>query len=215
MTASIAGELARTGHLLRAQRRAPLALGAVTVGVALALHCGGRSTGVGSLRVVGLILVLGSGFALDDAAATTLQASPYPLARRLCVRIGCAAAVVLPLWTIALWRLLPAVPTWAGRASLSVGLTVEFVAALAVMWAAAAWGRRRGIAEPGIGTAPVMLGLVFLAAVHPRSKLLVGPGPHWLAAHLRWAVVLACAVVLLAVAMRDPANPTSSSRGHS
>ena len=212
--ASIAGELVRTGHLLRGQRRAPLAVGVVTVAVALALHCGGPPTGVNSLRVVGLILVLSSGFALDDAAAPTLQASPYPLARRLLVRIGCAAAMVVPLWTIAMWRLLPAAPTGADRVSLSVGLTVEFAAALAVVWAAAAWGRRRGLAEPGIATAPVLLGLVFLVAVHPRAKLLVGPSPHWLAAHLRWVAVLVCAAILLAVAMRDPAKPTSSVREH-
>jgi hypothetical protein len=60
--------------------------------------------------------------------------------------------------------------------------------------------------EPGIATTPVLLGLVFPSGAHPGLRLLVGPGPQWLAAHLRWAVVLACAVAFLAVAMRDRAD---------
>jgi hypothetical protein len=196
MTGSVAGELIRTGHLLRSLRRAPLVVGAVAVAAALALHYAGATSGILPLRVVGLILVLGSGFALDDAAAPTLQASPYPLARRLWLRIGSVTAVVVPLWTVVLAP--------AAR-SLALGLMVELLAALAVVWATAAWGRRRGLDEPGIATAPVLLGLVFLGAVHTRVALLVGPGPQWLAAHLRWAAVLGVGVVLLALAMRDPA----------
>ena len=105
-----------------------------------------------------------------------------------------------------MWQL-PAAPASAHRVSVSVGLTVELLAALAVVWATAAWGRRRGVDEPGIATAPVLLGLLFLGTMHPRVRLLVGPGPQWLAAHLRWAAVLACAAALLAVAMRDVTTP--------
>lgn len=50
-----------------------------------------------------------------------------------------------------------------------------------------------------------MLGLVFLGTVHPRVRLLVEPGPQWLAVHLRWTAVLVCAAALLARAMRDQA----------
>jgi hypothetical protein len=196
MTGSVAGELIRTGHLLRSLRRAPLVVGAVAVAAALALHYAGATSGILPLRVVGLILVLGSGFALDDAAAPTLQASPYPLARRLWLRIGSVTAVVVPLWTVVLAP--------AAR-SLALGLMVELLAALAVVWATAAWGRRRGLDEPGIATAPVLLGVVFLGAVHTRVALLVGPGSEWLAAHLRWAAVLGIGVALLTLAMRDPA----------
>jgi hypothetical protein len=204
MTASVAVQLIRTGHLVHSLRLAPLVVGAVAAAAALALHHDGPPTGIAPLRVVGLILALGCGFMLDDAAAPTLQASPYALARRLWLRIGSAAAVVVPLWTLALLRLLPPAPLM-DRASLALGLTVELVAALAVVWATAAWGRWRSLDEPGIATAPVLLGLVFLGAVHPRARLLVGPGPQWLAVHLRWAAVLVCAVALLLVAMRDPA----------
>ena len=197
MTASVGSELIRTGYLMRGLRRAPPAVGALTVGGLLTLfRAGDPAGGIGALRAVGLTLVLGSGFALDDAAAPTLQASPYPLVRRMCLRIGCAGAVVVPLWTLAL--------VWIHHLSLAVGLTVELLGALAVVWATAAWGRRLGFDEPGIATAPVLLGLLYLAIALPRTQLLVEPGPQWLAAHLRWAAVLAGAATLLAVAMRDP-----------
>jgi hypothetical protein len=210
MTRSVAAELIRSGHLVRGLRVAPLVVGAVSVGVVPALpHAGVGISPVTVLRVVGLILVLGGAFAFDDPAARTLQAIPYPLARRLWLRAGCAAAVVVPLWSVVL--LLPSVSggSMVSRWSLALGLTVEVLAELAVVWATAAWGRRRGVDEPGIAAAPVLLCLVLIGAMNPRARLFVGPGPEWLAAHLRWTAVLVCAAALLALAMRDPGRPNA------
>jgi hypothetical protein len=216
VTRSVAGELVRTGHLLRSLRLIPFAVGVLAAGAVLPLHQTDAASGIAVPRVAGLILVLGSGFVFDDAAAATLQASPYPLARRLWLRIGSAAAIVVPLWTLVLVGLLPPAPESArdatSRLSLALGLTVELLAALTVVWATAAWGRRLGMDEPGIATAPALLGLVFLGSVHPRAALLVGPGSQWPAAHLRWAAILVCAAALLAVAMRDVRNSTLSRR---
>jgi hypothetical protein len=190
-----ARELLRTGRLLQSLRLVPLGIGAATViGVAVANSVGG----VGPLRAVALILALGSGLALDDAAAATLQASPYPLVRRVGLRIACTLAFVAPLWTIAVGRQRPGV-------ALAAGLTVELAAGLAVVWAAGAWARRRGIHEPGAATAPVLLALVFFGALFPRTRLLAGPGPYWLAGHVSWAAVLVLATAVLALATRDPA----------
>ncbi len=199
---SVAGELVRTGYLLRSLRPVPLVAGAVAAAAVLVLHHGGALTGVTSVRVVGLVLALGCGFLLDDPAAPTLQPSPYPLARRLWLRIACAAAVVVPLWSVGLILLLPRA---VDRRPVALGLTVELAAGLTVVWAVAAWGRRRGVDEPGVATAPALLGLVFLATMNPQVRLLVGPGPHWVAAHLRWAALLGVAAALLVLAMRDPA----------
>jgi hypothetical protein len=199
---TVARELLRTGYLVRSLRSSPLVVAGVTVAAILALHPA-PVTGVGPARVVVLILVLGSGFAFDDPAAPTLQASPYPLARRFWLRIGCAAAVTIALWTVALVRLLPPAPPLE-RMSLALGLTVELLAALSVVWASAAWGRRRGVHEPGPATAPVLIGLLFVTLLQEQAPLFVGPGPQWLAAHLRWAAVLALGAALLAAAMRDP-----------
>jgi len=198
MTARVARELIRAGHLVRGLRWAPLHVGTVTVGLLLVLRLSGLAvTGVMAARVVALVLALGSGFALDDQAASTVQASPYPLARRLWLRIAATAALVVPLWTLAL-PLVRVDPVL----SLRLGLTVEFLAALAVVWATAAWCRRRGLDEPGVATAPVLLGLLVVCALYPRAPMLVPPGPQWLAAHVRWAGVLACATALLVWAVQ-------------
>jgi hypothetical protein len=150
------------------------------------------------------VLALAGGFVLDDAAATILQASPYPLARRLGLRIGCAAAIIATLWAIALIRLLPNAAA-GQRAALGLGISVELAAALAVVWAAAGFGRRRGMDEPGIATAPVLLGLIFVGAAQDRLPMVVGLGAEWLPVHLRWTAVLTAAVICLAYEMRDPA----------
>ena len=196
MTRSVARELILSRYLVSGMRVAPLVVGAIAAMTLLAYQ-GGVADTIGRLRVIGLLLALASGFVLDDAAATTLQASPYSLARRLWLRIGYGATVIAGLWTIALVRLLPAAPAHQ-RATLGLGVTVELAAALTIVWAAAASGRRRGVDEPGIATAPVLLGLIFVGAAQQRFPLLVGLGADWLRAHLGWTVILAVAIALLA-----------------
>jgi hypothetical protein len=204
MTSSVAWELVRSGHLVRSVRLAPFVPGLTAVVVLLVARRGGTDDVVGDLRTLGLLLALGSGYVLDDGAAVTLQASPYDLARRLWLRVGAAVAIAAPLWALMLVRLLPSAPA-SDRATLGVGLTVELAAALAVVWAVAAWARRGGVEHPGIITTPVILALLLMAASISRAPMLVGPGPQWTPAHLRWLGVLVGAAVLFGAAMRDPA----------
>jgi hypothetical protein len=206
MTPSVARELVRSGHLLRSLRLAPMLTGVAAVAAFLVGRHGDTHATVGDLRVLGLVLALGSGYVLDDGAAVTLQASPYGLARRLGLRLGCAVAVVVPLWAALLARYLPSVPA-GDRWPLALGLTVELAAVLALTWAVAAWGRRRGVDHPGIVTTPVVLASVLVAASIPQAPMLVELGSHWTPAHLRWSGVLAGAAGLLVAAMRDPAAP--------
>jgi hypothetical protein len=193
----VAWALVRSGRLVRSLRLAPFATGAAAVAAFLAVRHGDTRDVVGDLRVVGLLLALGSGYALDDPAAVTLHASPYPLARRTGLRLGAAAAFVVAVWV--------AVLAWYHRWGLGLGLTVELAAALAVTWAVAAWGRRHGFDQPGLATTPALLAALLLAAAVPRAPMLVGPGPGWAAAHLRWSGVLVVAAGALMVALRDPA----------
>ena len=204
MTPSVAWELVRRGHLVRSVPLAPFGPAAVTVGVLLVVRRGGTADVIGDLRILSLLLALGSGYVLDDGAAVTLQASPYRLARRLWLRIGCAAVVVAPLWTAMLAYLLPSAPA-SDRWALGLGLTVELAAAVAVVWAIAAWGHRRGVEHPGIITTPALLASLLVAASISRAPMLVGSGPQWTPAHLRWSGILAGATCLLVAAMRDPA----------
>lgn len=204
MTRSVAWELVRSGHLVRSLQRAPFLTVAVAGAAYLAARRGDTHDVVGDLRVLGLLLALGSGFVLDDGAAVTLQASPYSLARRLGLRIACAAVVVVPLWTALLARFLPAARA-GDRWALGLGLTIELGAALAVVWAVAAWGRRHGFEHPGVATTPALLASLLLATSIPQAPMLVGPGAQWTPAHLRWSGVLAGATCVLVAAMRDPA----------
>jgi hypothetical protein len=204
MTPSVAWELVRSGHLVRSLRLAPNVAAVVAVAAFLAARHGDTHDVIADLRVLGLLLALGSGYVLDDGAAVTLQASPYSLARRLWLRIGAAAAVVVPLWTAMLARSLPSAPA-ADRWSVGLGLTVELGAALTVIWAVAVWGRRHGFEHPGIITTPALLATLLLAASIPQAPMLVGSGAEWTPAHLRWSGILVGAACVLVAGMRDPA----------
>jgi hypothetical protein len=204
MTPSVAGELLRSGHLVRSVRLAPNVAGAVAAAAFLVARRGDTHAVLADLRVLGLLLALGSGYVLDDGAAVTLQASPYGLARRLWLRIGCAAAVVVPPWAALLAYLLPAAPA-GDRWALGLGLTVELAAVLTVVWAIAAWGRRRGVEHPGIITTPALLAALLLAGSISRAPVLVELGPQWTPAHLRWSGILIGATGVLLAATRDPA----------
>lgn len=204
MMPSVAWELVRSGHLMRSVRFAPFVPGLTAVVVLLVARRGGTDDVIGDLRTLGLLLVLASGYVLDDGATVTLQASPYSLARRLGLRVGAAVTIVAPLWILVLVRLLPSAPA-SDRTTLGVGLTVELAAALAMVWAVAAWARRGGFEHPGIITTPVILALLLMAASISRAPMLVGPGPQWIPAHARWSIVLVGAAAGLLVGIRDPA----------
>jgi len=210
MTPSVAWELVRSGHLVRSLRLAPVVSAVIAAAAFLAVRSGDTDDVIGDPRVLGLLLALGSGYVLDDGAAVTLQASPYSLARRLWLRIGFAAAVVVPLWTAVLARFLPSAPA-GDRWALGLGLTVELAAALTVIWAVAVWGRRHGFEHPGIITTPALLASLLLAASIPQEPMLVGFGPQWTPAHLRWSGVLVGAACVLVAGMRDPAARVGSS----
>jgi hypothetical protein len=201
---TVAWELLRRGYLVRSVRLAPFVPGLAAAVVLLVARRGGTDDVLGDLRTLGLLLALGGGYVLDDGAAVTLQASPYGLARRLGLRVGWAVVVVTPLWTLLLIRLLPSAPA-GDRWAVGVGLTGELAAVLAVVWAVAAWARRRGVEHPGIITTPVLLASLLATASIERAPMLVGPGPQWTSAHLRWSIVLVGAACALMAATRDPA----------
>ncbi|MEV4318076.1 hypothetical protein [Actinocrispum sp. NPDC049592] len=204
MTRSVTWELIRGGHLVRSLRLAPFVTGVVAVAAFLAARGGDTHDVIGDLRVLGLLLALGSGYVLDDGAAVTLQASPFSLARRLWLRIGCAAVVfIVPLWTAMLARFLPSAPS-GDRWALGLGLTAELATALTVIWAVTAWGRRHGFEHPGIITTPALLASLLLVTSIPQAPMLVGSGSQWTSAHLRWSGLLAGAACVLVAGMRDP-----------
>ncbi|WP_433205472.1 hypothetical protein ACQP00_37865 [Dactylosporangium sp. CS-047395] len=194
----VAWELARRGHLVRGARLAPFVPAVVTVLILLVVRRDGTPDPLGDLRLLGLLLALGSGYVLDDGAAVTLQASPYGLARRLLLRVALAVAVVAPLWSLML--------VYLGPSSVGFGVSVELGAGLVLGWAVAVWGRRFGVDQPGLATSPALLAALLLAAsLSAKAPMLVGPGPQWTDAHLRWSCLLAGAACVLVAGLRDPA----------
>jgi fluoroquinolone transport system permease protein len=155
------------------------------------------------LRGVAVLLALGAAFLLDDAAADTLASSPTSLAwRRTSYLLATAAFTGVP-WAAALFT------AQSLGAELPVAaLTLEFGAVLGLALAAAAglarWADAR---EPGVVAVPLTVGLVLASFRLPeRWALMVGPGPAWEAAHQRWALVLAVALLVVAAATRDRAR---------
>jgi len=152
------------------------------------------------LRIVAVLLAASVVSLVDDDAANLLAPTPVPLAWRYGVRLGLAAAAVAAPWAIAL--------LWVRPGNLAGALTLECAAltafGLAVASGVARWADTR---DAGLAAGPAVLGAAFFAVLLPsRWALFAVPGDGWRDAHLRWAVVLAGALAVLALTLRDPAR---------
>jgi fluoroquinolone transport system permease protein len=195
-----------SGPLREAMRWQPLA-GAVVLSAGLLAWKAGdlddSGTALMALRGVAALLALGAAFLLDDAAADTLACSPTSLAWRRSSYLLAAAALTGVPWAAALGT-----AQSLGADLPLAALTLEFCALLALALAAAAglarWADTR---EPGVVAVPLTVGLILAVFRLPESwALLVGPGPGWAAAHQRWALLLALALLVIAAALRDLAR---------
>jgi fluoroquinolone transport system permease protein len=152
------------------------------------------------LRVVAVLLVTSVVGLLDDAAANVLAAVPVPLAWRVGVRCCLAVVAVAAPWAAAL--------LWVRPGHSAAGLTLECAAlstfGLAVASGIARWWDPR---DAGLAAGPAVLGTAgFAALLPPRWAMFAPPGGGWVEAHVRWAVVLAVASVVLVLTLRDPAR---------
>jgi hypothetical protein len=188
----------------------PPALAAVLVVTGLTVWWRGAFDALGSavtiVRVAAVLLALGAGFVLDDAAAPSVAASPTPLWWRRMIRYGIAAVFVLPAWATLIgyaYQRQPEVPA----ARLTLELTVLVICGLATAGAAARWFDTN---HPGTTAALSVLGFVLLAAyLPPRFGLFASPGSSaWGPSALRWAGVLAVLLAVLVASSHDPARPS-------
>ena len=153
------------------------------------------------LRGVALMLAAAVPFGLDDGSRGTLAASPTPLSSRTA---GALLVVVLP--AAAVWAAACAAVSRQATGLPLLGLTLEAMALCCASTAAGlALARWRDAPEPGALTAPAVVVLGLVLPQLPRwAAVVVGPGPDWQAAHLRWAAVLALAVAVSCAAVADP-----------
>ncbi|MFC9507485.1 ABC transporter [Streptomyces sp. NPDC057002] len=167
------------------------------------------------LRAAILAFAMGLVFLLDDPARHTTSTLPTPRP----VRIGLRAALVLPVvaawWTVALLL----VPEDIRPPVADITLEAGSAFALAVTAAVIAV-RRSDIARPGARLAAGLLtSAVLVLLFWPERWALLVPvqDERWAAAHDRWVVVLAGAVLVGVLGVREPlrrwAWPVSLGRG--
>jgi hypothetical protein len=157
------------------------------------------------IRVCALLMTLAAVFVLDDSSRRMTESMVMKRRLRTGVRlaggtlllvVGCALPAALAVGDLAQSK------AWTG-------VVIE-VAALAAVAAAASltMQRRFEVDEPGQYVVLALVGLLLLLqAMSARWPMLVGPGPEWTKAHVRWAVVLVLGVVVVVWHLRDPAAP--------
>ncbi|MFD5233084.1 ABC transporter [Streptomyces qaidamensis] len=154
------------------------------------------------LRAAILAFAVGLAFLLDDPARHTTAAVPTPHPVRVALRVAVAVPAVAAWWAVALLLVPPGVRPPVGDITLEAG--TAFVLAVA---GAAAAVRFSEAARPGLPVAGGLLATAVLAMLFwPGRWALFVPvqDERWAAAHDRWAVVLAGAVVLGAVCAVEP-----------
>lgn len=151
------------------------------------------------IRGVVVVGAVAAVFALDDPSCDVTEST---VARWL------IPARLTTAWAVVLAAGLPAGLLLADHldASVAAGLALEALALLALLSSAALTLQRRWrLAEPA---QYVVLGILLIAVVEQvlagRWPLLAGPGPAWVDAHQRWALLLVAAAALCAWQLRDP-----------
>nr|WP_237525182.1 ABC transporter [Streptomyces sp. SID5643] len=154
------------------------------------------------LRAAILAFAVGLAFLLDDPARHTTAAVPTPRPVRVALRVALAVPAAAAWWTVALLLVPPGARPPVGDITLEAG--AAFVLA---MTGAAAAVRFSEVTRPGLPAAVGLLATAVLAMLFwpGRWALFVTvEDERWAAAHDRWGMVLAGAVILGAVCAMEP-----------
>ncbi|TXS41105.1 hypothetical protein EAO75_40530 [Streptomyces sp. uw30] len=206
-------------HLVRVLPRVTMALGAgpalavCALPSALSTHPEPGNAAL-LLRVAAVLCVVPVAFALDDPAATTTAALPYPLAVRRLLRLALLCVPLAVIWTTCGFLLTAAMNPddrvalpLAGLSLEAAGLAATTVLLSVVGLRLSDGGRGSTLAAPG----SVLLPLV-LALSPARERLFPVPyGTSWDASRWAWASALAVAAGLTALLLREH-RPTSPCR---
>ena len=200
--------------LVRSLRWRPLVGAAVAAAVVVWLlgpDDGDAVAVLGPLRLGGFLLAAGAALLLDDDAAETVACSPTALWARRALRL----AVVVGGFTMGWGVLVAMASASAGDGGVPVAAaTLEVFGMLSLALAVAAVGARwapdgRGGVAGGPALTLAMLAAYLGQMRWPRYVTLFPPAPgdpSWTPAHLRWALLLAAAVTVVAVTCADPAR---------
>ena len=156
------------------------------------------------LRIAATCLALGAAFVLDDPATRSTPTVPTSRLARNLIRAVIALPATALCWAVTLGLAkATAHHQAAGNHSAAwnlpaAALTLEAATLVATAVALAAMTARfNSDGNTGVFTAPAVLLLVAVIWFLPhRLAIVVPPGdPHWTAAHHRWAVLLAVALI--------------------
>jgi hypothetical protein len=187
---------------LRATPLAPAAA-CCLLSVGLLLVVGRHDRMLGLLLFAILLTSFGAGFALDDEAVATLEASPTTLLTRRALRVAGLLAVLGVGTVVQVAAAALVVPVSPGALG---GWLLEDAAFVAVTLAASAIAQRL-LPEQAGGLAAAPTGLLLLATVATFAKFDPWLSPVPDAPHSeRWAWVMAGGVAVLAALSRDPAH---------
>ncbi len=168
------------------------------------------------LRVAAVLMCVGAAFVLDDDAGTTVEPAVASLLVRRGLRLLLAMPVMSAAWGVALWiasrlaasgqEIGPVVP----RSLPAAALTLEAAALLGVTLAASAVATRwLGHGKGGVAAGPTLLAFVMtMLSIGHYWTLFPDDAtePGWAAAHVRWALTLAAAIIVLVGFSLDPAR---------
>ncbi|WP_260845366.1 ABC transporter [Streptomyces sp. SLBN-31] len=172
---------------------------------------GGPWVALALLRAAVLAHALALAFLLDDPARHTTAAVPVRRPLRVALRLALVAPVTALWWTAALLLVPSSVRPPAGAVTLEAAATC----ALALAGAALAV-RLADEPRPGPSVAAALLFTAFLTVLlwPERWPLFCSPGdPKWGEAHERWAWLLAGALLVLGVCLREPVRGRAWRRG--
>lgn len=190
---------------LRLTRWSPLA--AATAGSALVLwwqdeRASSPQGGLWLVRAVAVLLAAAVAFALDDRARETLASVATPLWWRATLSLCLVLAPASLVWAAAATWVDLRSPGQLPYAPLALEAAALWAVPLAVSGALSRW---KDVPEPGVYAGPVALGLGLLIPQLPAAlALAVLPGPGWTEAHVRWTVLLTCALGVLTASLTDP-----------
>ncbi|MFE9022041.1 hypothetical protein ACFYNL_26260 [Streptomyces sp. NPDC007808] len=211
-------------HLLRVVPRMPLALGAgpalAICALPLVLSTGLQPSDAALLlRISAVLCVVPAAFALDDPAATTTAALPFPQAVRRSLRLALLCVPLAVIWT-ACGLLLKAAMNPDDRVALPLAeLCLEALALGAATILLAVLGLRLSGGERGSTLAApgsVLLPLVLVLSPGRERLFAVPHSASWDASRWVWASALVVTAAITAVLLREqrPTGQHRHSAGH-
>lgn len=156
-----------------------------------------------TLHLAMVAMLLGAAFVLDDPARPLTEVLPISAKRVTVIRMALTLVPITACWAILLWLAPMTVASVAAYPR--AGLILEPYALLAWVWSLAVTTAARRGGRASAMAAPALLILSVVLALMPEAtSFYVSPGaPAFADSRVRWLVLLAAGVIVLATTLAD------------